>query len=144
MSSLRCSIGPLPSFNRNPLEITAEAEREGIDVRDYVVRELKEGRLRFAAEDPDAPENFPRVLTLWRCNLLGSSSKGHEFFLKHLLGVPDAAVRADESPEEMRSGNGDDGRVAPWDTAETALPEAAQPTARFNVDAINAELERLS
>jgi nitrate reductase alpha subunit len=91
-----------PSFNRNPLEITAEAEREGIDVRDYVVRELKEGRLRFAAEDPDAPENFPRVLTLWRCNLLGSSSKGHEFFLKHLLGVPDAAVRADESPEEMR------------------------------------------
>jgi nitrate reductase alpha subunit len=58
--------------------------------------------LRFAAEDPDAPENFPRVLTLWRCNLLGSSSEGHEFFLKHLLGVPDAAVRAEETPEEMR------------------------------------------
>ena len=38
---------------------------------------------------PDAPENFPRVLTLWRANLLGSSSKGHEYFLKHLLGVDD-------------------------------------------------------
>jgi hypothetical protein len=46
--------------------------------------------------------------------------------------------------EEMRSGNGDEGRVAPWDTSETALPEAAQPTASFNVDAVNAELERLS
>ena len=60
------------------------------------------GRLRFACEDPDAPANFPRVLTLWRANLLGSSSKGHEYFLRHLLGVPDAAVRADESPPEQR------------------------------------------
>lgn len=66
------------------------------------MRELKAGRLRFAAEDPDAPENFPRILTLWRSNLLGSSSKGHEFFLKHLLGVPDAAVRSEESPEHLR------------------------------------------
>ena len=91
-----------PSFNRNPLDITDEAEREGIDVKEYVVRELKEGRLRFAAEDPDAPENFPRVLTLWRSNLFGSSSKGHEFFLKHLLGVPNATIRSEESPEELR------------------------------------------
>ena len=62
---------------------------------DYVVRELKAGRLRFAAEDPDAPENFPRVLTLWRANLLGSSSKGHEYFLRHVLGVrtPPSATR---------------------------------------------------
>lgn len=71
-------------------------------MQDYVVRELKAGTLRFAAEDPDAPENFPRVLTLWRSNLFGSSSKGHEFFLKHLLGVPDAAVRSEEMPEGVR------------------------------------------
>ena len=103
--AMSARLGWLPSFpgfNRNPLEMTTEAEREGLDVKDYVVRELKEGRLRFAAEDPDAPENFPRVLTLWRSNLLGSSAKGHEFFLKHLLGVPDATVRAEESPEGMR------------------------------------------
>jgi nitrate reductase / nitrite oxidoreductase, alpha subunit len=91
-----------PSFDRNPLQITAEAEQEGLSVQEYVVRELKAGTLRFAAEDPDAPENFPRVLTLWRSNLLGSSSKGHEFFLKHLLGVPDAAVRSEEMPEGVR------------------------------------------
>ncbi|MEJ7843339.1 MAG: nitrate reductase subunit alpha [Rubrobacter sp.] len=104
-NALAARLGWLPSypgFNRNPLDITDEAEREGIDVKEYVIRELKADRLRFAAEDPDAPENFPRVLTLWRSNLIGSSSKGHEFFLKHLLGVPDAAVRSDEMPEGMR------------------------------------------
>ena len=54
----------------------------------------KSGDLRFAAEDPDAPENFPRVLTIWRANLLGSSGKGNEYFLKHLLGT-DTSLRAD-------------------------------------------------
>ena len=91
-----------PSFDRNPLDITREAAEEGISPADYAVRELKAGRLRFAAEDPGAPENFPRVLTLWRCNLLGASSKGHEYFLKHLLGVDTAAVRNEESPPELR------------------------------------------
>lgn len=91
-----------PTFDRNPLEIAEAAGREGIPVEEYVVRELKEDRLHFACEDPDAPQNFPRVLTLWRSNLLGSSGKGHEYFLKHLLGVPDAAVRNEETPEELR------------------------------------------
>ena len=80
-----------PTFDRNPLEITATAEAEGIDVKDYVVRELQSGGLRFAAEDPDGPGNWPRVLTLWRANLLGSSSKGHEYFLRHVLGVENDA-----------------------------------------------------
>ena len=91
-----------PSFDRNPLDLADAAESEGMSASDYVVRELKAGRLRFAAEDPDAPENAPRVLTVWRANLLGSSSKGHEYFLRHLLGVENAAVRNEESPEELR------------------------------------------
>ena len=66
---------------------------------DYVVEQLKSGELKFAVEDPDAPENWPRVLTVWRANLLGSSSKGNEFFLKHLLGTANA-VRAEETPDE--------------------------------------------
>nr|WP_229698970.1 molybdopterin-dependent oxidoreductase [Wenjunlia tyrosinilytica] len=53
--------------------------------------------MRFAGEDPDAPENFPRVLNVWRANLLGSSAKGNEYFLKHLLGT-DHAVRGDPGP----------------------------------------------
>jgi nitrate reductase alpha subunit len=91
-----------PSFNRNPLDLADEASERGIEPAEHVVSELKSGNLRFAAEDPGDPANFPRVLTLWRANLLGSSSKGHEYFLRHLLGVPDAAVRAPESPPEQR------------------------------------------
>ncbi|MFD7163335.1 nitrate reductase subunit alpha [Streptomyces violascens] len=71
-----------PTFDRNPLEL-GEAE----DPVHHVVDELKAGRLGFAGEDPDAPQNWPRVLNVWRANLLGSSSKGNEYFLKHLLGT---------------------------------------------------------
>jgi len=39
---------------------------------------------------------------VWRSNVLGSSGKGHEYFLKHLLGATGSAVRADESPPELR------------------------------------------
>ncbi|MFZ0996169.1 MAG: nitrate reductase subunit alpha [Candidatus Dormiibacterota bacterium] len=92
-----------PSFDRNPLLVAEEAKKAGAAVEDFVVKELKEGRLRFAAEDPDAPQNWPRVLTVWRANLLGSSGKGHEYFLKHLLGTTDPAVRADETPPELRA-----------------------------------------
>jgi nitrate reductase alpha subunit len=91
-----------PSFDRNPLDVAEAARSAGAGIDDHVVGELREGRLRFAAEDPDAPENLPRVLTVWRSNLLGSSGKGHEYFLKHLLGTSDPAVRAAESPLEVR------------------------------------------
>ncbi|MDB1089841.1 nitrate reductase subunit alpha [Streptomyces sp. ACA25] len=90
-----------PGFNRNPLDIADEAAAAGRTVADHVVDELKSGKLRFAVEDPDDPANFPRVLTVWRANLLGSSSKGNEYFLKHLLGT-DASVRNAETPPEGR------------------------------------------
>ena len=57
------------------------------DVLQVLVDDL---RSKFAIDDPDAPENWPRVLTVWRANLLGSSSKGNEYFLKHLLGTDHA------------------------------------------------------
>ena len=41
----------------------------------------------MSCEDPDHPDNWPRNLFVWRSNLLGSSGKGHEYFLKHLLGT---------------------------------------------------------
>jgi nitrate reductase alpha subunit len=90
-----------PTFNRNPLLITQEAAQAGKEVPQHIVDELAAGNLRYAVEDPDAPENFPRVLTVWRSNLLGSSAKGNEYFLKHLLGT-DASVRAAESPPGRR------------------------------------------
>ena len=90
-----------PAFDRNPLDLADDAAAAGKDVADYVVDELRAGRLRFAASDPDDPANFPRVLTVWRSNLLGSSGKGHEYFLRHLLGA-DNSVAAEQCPPELR------------------------------------------
>jgi len=84
-----------PQLNRNPLQITKDAEAAGMDPKDYVVQELKNGNLKFAAEAPDAPENFPRNLFVWRSNLLGSSGKGHEYMLKYLLGAKNGVMNED-------------------------------------------------
>ena len=45
------------------------------------------GRSEMTCEDPDHPDNWPRNMFVWRSNMLGSSGKGHEYFLKHLLGT---------------------------------------------------------
>ena len=90
-----------PSLNRNSLDLVDEAREIDVDPAQHVVNELKNGNLKFAIEDPDAKENWPRVLTVWRANILGSSSKGNEYFLKHLLGT-DNSVRAEENDEGNR------------------------------------------
>jgi nitrate reductase / nitrite oxidoreductase, alpha subunit len=90
-----------PTFDRNPLTLADDAQESGKQIGDYVVEQLKSGDLRFACEDPDAEDNYPRVLTVWRANLLGSSGKGNEYFLKHLLGA-DSSLRATEAPPEAR------------------------------------------
>ncbi len=90
-----------PTFNRSSLVLADEAKEAGLAPVDYVVSQLKSGDLEFAVEDPEAPENHPRVLNLWRSNLFGSSAKGNEYFLKHLLGT-DHAVTAQEAPEGKR------------------------------------------
>ncbi|MGA9478672.1 MAG: molybdopterin dinucleotide binding domain-containing protein, partial [Desulfobacterales bacterium] len=96
-----------PQFNQNPIELVREAVSHGAssdeDIIAYAVEKLKSGDLRFSIEDPDNPLNFPRVLFLWRANLLGASGKGHEYFLKHLLGVENAVFNTDGSlrPQEV-------------------------------------------
>ena len=90
-----------PTLNRNPLAICEEAEAAGMEVPAYIVDRLKSGELRFAAEDPEAEENWPRILMMWRANLFGSSAKGDEYFLKHLLGT-DNAVKATQAGPEHR------------------------------------------
>ncbi|KZS76554.1 nitrate reductase subunit alpha [Mycobacterium kansasii] len=94
-----------PTFNRNPLDLADEAARLGKDASAHVVDGLQSGHLQFACEDPDAPENFPRCLTVWRSNLLGSSAKGNEYFLKHLLGTDSNVAARDADavhPQEVR------------------------------------------
>ncbi len=90
-----------PTFDRSSLALADEAAEAGMEAPAYVAQELKEGRLRFAVENPEHPDNHPRILSLWRANLLGSSAKGNEYFLRHLLGT-DSAATAAEAPEGKR------------------------------------------
>ena len=96
-----------PQFQANPLQVCRDAAASGSDPKDYAVKGLKDGTLKLACEDPDHPDNFPRNLFVWRSNLLGSSGKGHEYFLKHLLGTAHGVQGKDlgsfggEKPEEV-------------------------------------------
>ncbi|MCC7463351.1 MAG: nitrate reductase subunit alpha [Gammaproteobacteria bacterium] len=97
-----------PQLNRNPLQVVRDAEKAGVAPADYAVAQLKSGQLDFAFADPDAPENFPRNLFVWRSNLLGSSGKGHEYMLRHLLGTrhgllgQDIGERGGHKPQEVK------------------------------------------
>jgi len=96
-----------PQLKTNPLQVVKDAQAAGVDPKDYVVKALKDGSLQMSCEDPDAPQNWPRNLFVWRSNLLGSSGKGHEYFCKHLLGTENGVQgkdlgRDDARPTEVR------------------------------------------
>ena len=97
-----------PQFDCNTIDLCKDAMDQGAasneEIIDYAVDKLKKGEVNFAVEDPDNPVNFPRVFFLWRANLLGASSKGHEYFLKHLLGIENAVFNKDSEirPAEIR------------------------------------------
>lgn len=107
---LAARLGWLPSyptFNKNGLDIYEDAVGSGYKTKDeigqYVANQLKEKELKFAIEEPDNPVNFPRNLFVWRANLV-SNGKGHEYFLKHLLGTSNGLLNTDNDsikPEEM-------------------------------------------
>lgn len=100
--SVRLGWSPsYPTFDRSSLQLADDADAAGMDAPAYVAQQLKEGALRFAVEDPEHEDNHPRILSLWRSNLLGSSAKGNEYFLRHLLGT-DSAATAVEAPPDKR------------------------------------------
>ncbi len=76
-----------PQLQTNSFQVVKDATAAGMDPKDYVVKSLKDGSLKMSCEDPDHPANWPRNMFVWRSNLLGSSGKGHEYFMKHLLGT---------------------------------------------------------
>ena len=76
-----------PQLQTNPLQVAKDAQAAGMDGKTYTAQALKDGSLRMSCEDPDHPANWPRNMFVWRSNILGSSGKGHEYFLKHLLGT---------------------------------------------------------
>ena len=76
-----------PQLEENPIDLVKQAQKKKKDPVEYVVERLKSGDLRMSCEDPDNPKNWPRNMFVWRSNILGSSGKGHEYFLKHFLGT---------------------------------------------------------
>jgi nitrate reductase alpha subunit len=95
MNALAIRSGWLPFFpqldKKNPMEVYQEAVKAGCrtdaEVKDWVVRQFKEGKLNFAIHDVDARENHLKVLTVYRGNLIGTSMRGQELALKHFLGT---------------------------------------------------------
>jgi nitrate reductase alpha subunit len=84
-----------PQFDRSSIQVVKEAKAAGVDPVKFTVDQLKQRKLQFSVENPDAPENWPRVWFIWRGNALMSSAKGHEFFLKHYLGTHTNAIAED-------------------------------------------------
>ena len=91
-----------PQLSVNPLALAARAQAAGQNAADYVAQGLQDGSLQMSCEDPDDPANWPRNLFVWRSNLLGSSGKGHEYFLKHLLGTDNGVQGKDLGDEDAR------------------------------------------
>ncbi|MEE9248237.1 MAG: nitrate reductase subunit alpha [Dehalococcoidia bacterium] len=96
-----------PQFNRSSLELVQEAKGAGAksdeEVVQKVVEQLKSGQTHFAVDDPDAPENWPRVWIIWRGNAIQASAKGHEFFLRHYLGTHDNIVAEEKAAGKVRT-----------------------------------------
>jgi nitrate reductase alpha subunit len=86
-NALAARLGWLPSFpqfDRSPLVF---GQNDPADIKKKVIDGLKRGNLNFAIENPSKPDNHPKIMFVWRANLIGSSAKGHEYFLRHLLGT---------------------------------------------------------
>ncbi len=85
-----------PQFDKNPIELAKEAEKDQLPSK-YIANKLRKGEIKFAIEDPDNFYNVPKILFVWRANVLGASGKGHEYFLKHLLGTTNSVLEEESN-----------------------------------------------
>ena len=114
-----------PQLGTNPLHLAAKAKAAGLDLKDYVLHQLKSGDIKFACLEPENPQNFPRNMFIWRSNLLGSSGKGHEYMLRHLLGTKHGLLGKDlggfggKKPEDVQWTDAPaEGKVDLWVTLD--------------------------
>ena len=96
-----------PQFDRNPIELAEEAAAAGASspeaVAEWTRDRIVAGDLGLSVDDPDAPENWPRVWLIWRGNAISSSAKGHEFFLRHYLGTHDNVVAEEHAKDKVKT-----------------------------------------
>ena len=92
-----------PQLQTNPMQVVRDARggRHGRR-RTTPSRRCKDGTLKMSCEDPDHPDNWPRNMFVWRSNILGSSGKGHEYFLKHLLGTSNGVQGKDLGADDAK------------------------------------------
>ncbi|MDU7036360.1 MAG: nitrate reductase subunit alpha, partial [Staphylococcus simulans] len=80
-----------PQFDTNSLKFGEEARDAGEFNNEAILKRavdsVKNRETKFAIEDPDLRKNHPKSLFIWRSNLLSSSAKGQEYFMKHMLGT---------------------------------------------------------
>ncbi|WKZ42671.1 MAG: nitrate reductase subunit alpha [Anaerolineales bacterium] len=95
-----------PQFNVSSLEIVKKAEQAGAksdaEIKQWIVNQLKSGELKFAVQDPDAPENWPRLWFIWRGNALNASAKGQEYFFKHYLGTHNQVISEEADKSQFK------------------------------------------
>lgn len=97
-----------PQFKENSLETCEKAAKAGAASNEEIVahtlERLKSGDLELSVDAPDDPANVPRVMVFWRANPLGSNVKGHEYFLKYLLGTESSFLGEEaRQPETIRT-----------------------------------------
>nr|WP_186084828.1 nitrate reductase subunit alpha [Jeotgalicoccus schoeneichii] len=97
-----------PQFDKNSLLFGEEMKDKGDfsdeAILEHAVNSVKNRETKFSVEDPDNEKNFPRTLFVWRSNLISSSAKGQEYFMKHLLGTKDGLLAKEndsERPDEI-------------------------------------------
>lgn len=97
-----------PQFDCNSLLFGEEAKDAGDDSNEAILKRaiesVKSKKTKFAIEDPDAKKNHPKTLFVWRSNLISSSAKGQEYFMKHLLGTKSGLLanpNETDKPEEI-------------------------------------------
>lgn len=98
-----------PQFNKNSLLFGEEAKEAGDASNETILKNainsVKNKETQFAIEDPDLRKNHPKTLFVWRSNLISSSAKGQEYFMKHLLGARSglmAEPNEEDKPEEIK------------------------------------------
>lgn len=95
-----------PQYKQNTLTICKEAQDAGAktddEIKDHVLKRIVAKDITPAIEDIDAPESYPRVWYIWRGNAIGTSAKGHEYFLKHYLGTHTNTISEDHAEKFVK------------------------------------------
>ncbi|MDL1897298.1 nitrate reductase subunit alpha, partial [Anaerolineae bacterium CFX7] len=96
-----------PQFKTNSFDVAKQARDAGAksnaEVANWTAQQLKDGKLEFAVDDPDAPENWPRVWIIWRGNAIQASAKGHEYFLRHYLGTHNNVIAEEHAKNTVQT-----------------------------------------